>query len=105
MPLDMEIVCPFCGHCTPLVGDPSHPLLFEADGDFMSYTCPCGAIAGSKDISMGLEMIPDDTDEIISEWWLKKKSPLCHSAVNYATHTEPPMLLLWTKRRAGPGRP
>ena len=105
MPSDMEIVCPFCGHRTPLMGDPSHPVVFEGDADFVSYTCPCGATAWSKQILVDFEAISDDTEEIQCEWFLHTKYPLCHTAVNYATHTEPPMLLLWAKRRIPPPDP
>ena len=103
MPSDMEIVCPFCGHRTPLMGDPSHPVVFEGDADFVYYPCPCGAFAWSKEMLVTLEAIPDDTEDIQCEWFLNQKHPLCHREVNYVTHTEPPMLMLWAKRRAGPG--
>ncbi len=103
MPSDMKIICPFCGHHTSLVGDPSHPLLSEGDNSLLVYTCPCGAMASSKEFMIFCEAITDDTDEIIREWWLGKKSPRYDSAVNYVTHTEPSMLLLWLKQRASPG--
>jgi hypothetical protein len=102
MPPDSEIVCPFCGHCAPLTGDPSDPSVLKVDDYFLSYTCPCGAIGSSKEWLISLEAVPDDTDEIICEWWRNARRPLLHLASNYATHTEPPMLLLWAKRRASP---
>ena len=102
MPSDMEIVCPFCEHRTPLMGDPSHPVVFEGDADFESYRCPCGAYAWPKEFLVDLEGIPDDTEDIQREWFLSTKCAPGHREVNYATHTEPPMLLLWSKRRASP---
>jgi hypothetical protein len=49
-----------------------------------------------------LEGIPDDTEDIQREWFLNTKCAPGQREVNYATHTEPPMLLLWSKRRASP---
>jgi hypothetical protein len=101
----MEIVCPFCGHRTALMGDRSHPFVFEADYDFRFYSCPCGADAWSKEPLVALEVIPKDTEDIQREWFLGKKRTLCHAHVNYATHTQPPKLLFWLKKQIPPPDP
>jgi len=87
MPPDSEIVCPFCGHRS-VFGE-----------DDYGYTCPCGATAASKEFLIALEVVPDDTDEIICEWWLGKGRRLSDEVSNYVTHTDRPLLMLWAKRR------
>lgn len=101
--MDSEIVCPFCGHRCPLAGDPVHPSAFERHGRFDLYRCPCGAVGSpSGDIWVaGWPM--DDVVQVLCHGILEVERGACDLNLNYVTHTDPPMLMLWAKRRPGPG--
>jgi len=99
MPPDSEIVCPFCGHRQPLAGDALKPFPFEGYGDFEVYRCPCGAV-GSPSGDIGEAGWPlDHVEEALCKGFLQAERGACHVDINHVTQTDPPMLMLWGKRR------
>lgn len=103
MPPDSEIVCPFCQARCPFVGTEDLPFPFEGYGDFEVYRCPCGAV-GSPSGDIGEAGWPlDDVENALCNAILQAERGGCHVDLNYVTLTDPPMLMLWAKRRPGPG--
>ena len=101
--MDSEIVCPFCHARHPLTGTPEHPFPFQGYGDFEFYRCPCGAVASpSGDIGEAGWPL-DDVEAALCRRILHAERAACHVELNYVTLTDPPMLMLWAKRRASPG--
>ncbi|MGD0264281.1 MAG: hypothetical protein ABSD47_04890 [Candidatus Methylomirabilota bacterium] len=102
MPPDSEVVCPFCGHRTPLTGDPIHPFVFEGYRDFECYRCPCGAVGSpSGDIGEAGWSL-DAVEQALCRGILQAERGTCHVDINYVTQTIPPLLILWAKRRPAP---
>ena len=84
------------------MGTEENPFPFEGYGDFEVYRCPCGAV-GSPSGDIGEAGWPlDDVEEALCRGILQVERGACHVDVNYVTHTEPPMLMLWAKRWATP---
>jgi len=100
--MQSEIVCPFCHAPHPFMGTALHPFPFEGYGDFEVYRCPCGAV-GSPSGDIGEAGWPlDDVENALCKGILQLERGACHVDLNYVTHTEPPMLMLWAKRRIPP---
>ena len=100
--MQSEIVCPFCQARRPFMGTAEQPFPFEGYGDFEVYRCPCGPV-GSPSGDVGEAGWPlDEVEEALCRGILQAERGACHVDLNYITLTEPPMLMLWAKRRASP---
>lgn len=93
-----EIVCPFCAATCPLTGDDARPFPFEGYGDFEAYRCACGAL-GSPSGDIGEAGWPLDEVEAALAGLLKVQRGKMETTINHVTHTNPPMLMLWGRKR------
>ena len=102
MQSDMEIVCPFCHARRPLMGTRSQPFPFGRLGDFYVYHRPCGAVGLTSAILNEADMTVHNRKAVISCGFLQAEPADCEVDMNYVTLTDPPMQMLWAKRRARP---
>lgn len=94
-----EIVCPYCHATCPLMGDEAHPIPFaEQYGDFEAYRCACGAL-GSPSGDSGEAGWPLEAVERALAAILEIPRGLGEVTINHVTLTDPPMLMLWMRRR------
>lgn len=93
-----EIVCPWCSAACPLIGDEQRPIPFEGYGDFEAYRCSCGAI-GSPSGDIGEAAWPLEDVEAGLAGILKVSRGRIEIAINHITYTDPPLLMLWGRRR------
>jgi len=93
------IVCPFCAARCPLTGDERRPIPFaEQYGDFEAYRCDCGAL-GSPSGDIGEAAWPLEQVEAALATLLKIPRGRAEVALNHVTGTDPPMLMLWMRKR------
>lgn len=93
-----KIVCPFCAATCPFMGDEARPFPFVGYGDFEAYRCTCGAL-GSPSGDIGEAGWPLREVEAALAGLLKAPRGRVETTINYVTHTDPPMLMLWGRRR------
>lgn len=93
-----EILCPWCHAACPLRGDEAHPFPFEGYGDFNAFRCLCGAI-GSPSGDIGEAGWPLDQVETAISGLLAIPRGRMEVTLNHVTLTDPPMLMLWGRRR------
>lgn len=112
-----EIVCPFCQARRRLVGDGRSDIVWQEcyeegeegeEGDwtftgqrlFHVYKCPCGAVASPSICdALGAKWRLDDLEQALCSGSLDAEREECHLDLNYVSQTDPPLLLLWAKRR------
>ncbi len=81
------------------MGDEARPIPFaEQYGDFEAYRCACGAL-GSPSGDIGVADWPLEKVEAALAAILKISRGRTEVSLNYVTHTEPPMLLFWMRKR------
>jgi hypothetical protein len=94
-----QIVCPFCAATCPLTGDEARPIPFaEQYGDFEAYRCTCGAL-GSPSGDIGEAAWPLEQVEAALAAILQIPRGRAEVSLNHITLTDPPMLMLWMRRR------
>lgn len=97
-PRQPEIVCPWCSATCPLTRDPDRPFPFDGYGDFNAYRCACGAI-GSPSGDIGEAGWPLEEVEDALAGILEISRGRMDISLNYVTYTDPPLLMLWGRRR------
>ena len=81
------------------MGDEARPIPFaEQYGDVEAYRCACGAL-GSPSGDIGEAGWPLEQVEAALAAILKIPRGRMEVSLNHVTHTEPPMLMLWGRRR------
>lgn len=93
-----QIVCPFCLARCRFVGDEERPFPFEGYGDFEVFRCLCGAM-GSPSGDVGEAGWPLEDVEAALAALLNTDRGIMRVNLNYITQTDPPLLMLWAKRR------
>ena len=93
-----DIACPFCAATCPLVGDDQRPFPFAGYGDFEAYRCICGAL-GSPSGDIGEAAWPLEEVEAALASLLKIPRGRAEVSLNHVTRTDPPMLMLWMRKR------
>lgn len=96
-----EIVCPWCQATCPLTGDEARPFPFEGYGDFEAFPCACEAL-GSPSGDIGEAGWPLDEVEAALAGLLRVQRGKMETTINHVTHTNPPMLMLWGRKRKTP---
>lgn len=97
-----EIVCSFCQARRPFM-DPENPIPVIPHADFTFYRCPCWAVAapaGSDPLCAGWDL--DSLVSTLCSGILRSEPGACHARLNYITQTDPPLPLVWAKRREPP---
>lgn len=97
--MESEIVCPFC-QARRRVLDPEGPFLFVGTGQDIVYKCPCGAVAlpSAPPIGEPVRYFVAE-EELLCRVYLKAERSTCEVDLNHVTHSEPPHLILWARRR------
>ncbi len=94
------IACPFCQTSCPLVADKPQPLPLIGYGDIAVYTCPqCGAVASPSGYDLWgagtrLEQVEAKLASILAG-----DRGAARVEIDYVMRTNPPMLILWARRR------
>jgi hypothetical protein len=99
-----EIVCPFCQARRPLMGTAEVLFRLQEYGGFDVTRCPCGAVGFTSPTIDDPSWNVRPVKEVLCRLELRAEPDDCDVDMNYITHTEPPRLMLWAKRRTPPSR-
>ena len=94
------IACPFCQTTCPLVGGEPQPFPLTEFGDFPVYTClGCGAVGSPSGEDLWEAGSRLDRVETALASILACDRAKARIELNYVMYSNPPMLMLWAKRR------
>ncbi len=99
--MDSEIVCPFCDHGTPLMGTRSRQGTFRGPEPISLYDCPCGAVGFTSPTIDDPSWDVRPVKEVLCRIELRSEPDDCDVGMNCITNIDPPMRMLWVKRRRG----
>ncbi len=99
MPPDSKIVCPFCQARHSLMGTAFQPVPVGISGDFNFYNCPCGALGLTSHAIDGPNWDVRRAKDVISRLIPRVGVADCDVDMNRVTLIDPPMWMLWVKRR------
>ncbi len=98
-----EIGCPFCRVRIPN-DDPNDPFDFREDGEFRFHQCgSCPAVASPSCFQeWGWDILPDDAvRQFLCTMVTARSLHECEFVQASVTGTDPPLRLLWVRRRTG----
>jgi len=98
--MESEIVCPFCGHRSPLLGTRRRPFPFRPAELLDLYDCRCGAIGFTSPTIDDPSWDVRPVKKVLCQLELRAEPDDCEVVMNSITHIEPPVRMLWVKRRA-----